>query len=1327
MAEAAPWGAPQQSETPPWGSPEPQEGLLAKGVGMLGTSEGRGQLLQGVTKFPADLLKGTLDWFETPGKAAKEGLTPAEEISFGLNTALGTVGSKTIPRGPVEAIAPIAKQFDDGIIAPAAQRLDSYARVGDPDGVRLEPPTPETVPAPIRPIEGSPFAGIPRSVAAKTGIPEVDLVLNSPVTKAVIDNPVVDRSHDVPYMAGASDPINNPTVFVDRHVPKEQTIGGITFDPADPWVVHENVEQHTMDILIKAGMDDETAYKVAHFNFAEPAEQAWYRAHGIDQVAAEKEQMTWLPKIQGENTGGDVPASLYQKPYPHDHVPNIDHEPVTETKPTPEETARGYDIIRNAPELQQRNFLIGGPPKITLTKTDTVAGEDNRYEIQGEDGKYIATARISIDGDTATVKNIFAGNVNPALLEGKELQETLAETRNILGPRIIREVLRQFREQHPEVKNVEGLRVSGARQGGGYDAGNEIPVRLSLQEALQQARELGVIGDDRAAPSLNELPPKEAGRAAMAAGRPPDKVTGEVAKPEQTEWRKRWERTLDNMATRDDVRQVIGGIVDANDEFAAARIGDMRPVQIEQIASVTGLDSTKIDVAGTSSKIKSDVELRNFTEAFRTINDKIAAAADELRAKRGIDDSAEGAALMQLELQRQLMLDSTVAVKGYAALRAEWGRAGNTLRDFQKSMRDAAGVEKIKGIDDLRERAKLIAEAPAAARPRILVLSPFKPMPWYYWTVQNLLISGPITHAGYSAVNGVEIMLDHVIAPFGQQMLNKVRGAPADFGAPLEAYNAIVRSVPHAFQKAVLAFKSGQRVPLLSEWELAKRQLENPEAEGAQVPYTSTSGPEWGLWKKVFNDEQLAKAERVIGVFGRSANFQHTFFKFMGESAATATEAYKAAAREGLSPSMIDKEGNTQFWSRYQYHTANLSDEALTRVIDSSYEGTFMEKLGEQTRVFSELARNTPLKWVFMFTHIPMNIARAGVRYSWMAAATLPVEASRIGSALRGELGVEAQNLALVKASIGTAVGTYFINLALSGQSTGDYPTDEKERNRWKIMGIQPNSVLVNGQWQNLERLGPVMGAVPRLAANYAAIIKQYEGDQDESLMKAAFLMGLGTAKVITDDVGFQTVRNLVNAIENPKEAAKEAAYQAASYLDPFTMGAQLASEHDPFMREADTVLRGIMMRTPYAREELMPKRDPLYGEPVPNPGYHAAPFRSAPVNTDAVKSELDRLKYYPEAPQRTIGHVKLNDDQYDRYEATAGPLVKQMLAKDMQTSLYQNASDAQKAARAKGIIEYARAKARMALQMDAAHLIRQGIDNRTRQITGTVSTGATP
>jgi hypothetical protein len=1192
---AGPWSA--YSPSPPEG--EGREGGLMQTVpqaaAMLATPEGRGALWQGVKKLPGEMFQGILDTVAAPSKAMQGQLTPEQEIAAGFNIATMTIGARTFiaPKGAAAAVAPVAKAFTDEVVAPAAVRLDSYARTGDPNGVRLAPPAPEVKPAPIGPVQGSPFAGIPRSVAAKTGIPEVDAVLNSPVTKAVIDNPVVDRSHDVPYMAGASEKLNDPTVFIDKHVPAEQTIGGITFDPADAWVVHENVEHHVMDILTRNGMDDGEAYRVAHFEFAEPAEQAWYRAHGIDQVAAEAEQQTWLRRIQPEETAGDVPESLYQKPYPHDHVPNIDHEPVTETPPTPEEKAKAFDIIRNAPELQPKSAL----------------------------------------------------------------------------------------------------------------------------PMLQQARELGVVGpDDR--PSLNEMPPKEAGRA-VAATQASDKISGPAPK-EQTAWRARWEQTLDKMATKDDVRQVLGGILDDNEEFVAARQGDMRPSEIEGIADVTGLDPTKIDVAGTSAKIKSNVELTRFTEAFRIVNDKIQQAAHDFAARRGIDDQAEAQEFTRLQLQRQLLLDSTVATRGLVALRAEWGRAGNTLRDFYRAQREAEGAPaNLTNIDDLREQARIVAETPARSLPRVLILSPYKPMPWYFWATQNLLISGPITHAGYSAVNAIEIMLDHVIAPLGQQLLNKARGAPADFGAPLEAYNAIVRSVPGAFKGAWMAFKTGQRVPLRSEWELAKRQLDNPEAAGAQVPYTSPTGPDWGIWKRAFNDEQLAKAERALGVFGRSANAQHTFFKLMGEQAGTATEAYHAAAAEGLAPSMTDLAANSSFWTRYAYHAANLSDAALTRVVDGSYEGTFMEKLGEQTRVFAELARNTPLKWIFMFTHIPMNIARAGVRYSWMAAATLPFEASRIGAALRGDLGVEAQNLALVKTSIGTAVGTYFIHKALSGQSTGDYPTDEKERTRWKLLGIQPNSIQLDGQWHSLERLGPVMGSVPRLAGNYAAIIKQYEGDQDESLMKAAWLMTLGTAKVVSDDVGFQTIRNIVDALENPKEAGKQMAYQLASYADPFTMGAQLASEHDPYMREADTILRGIMMRTPFVREELMPKRDPLYGEPLPNPGFHAAPFRAAPINTDPVKSEMDRLQYYPTAPERTIGHVKLNDEQYDRYEATAGPLVKQMLAAAVASPHYAQMPDVGRQEMLKGIISAGRAQARVALQFDAPHLIQQGIANRTSQITG--------
>lgn len=1194
MAGPEDWGAVpgQQAANGPaaWGAQSAEEphGLLGTiesipgDVAALGTAQGRAAWAQ----VPAALAKsvyGSLkDFFTLPHDVAAGEVSPDEEIERSFNAAEWEIGGgEALPRairGDIgKAVAPAAKAFDDGIAAPAAVRLDAFARAGDPNGVRLEPPTPEVKPAPIRPIQGSPFGDIPRSVAARTGVPEVDAVLGSPVTKAVIDNPVIDRSHDIPYMAGASDPLNNPTVFLDRHVPKEQTVGGVTFDPADPWTVHENVEQHTMQILMQAGMDAGTAYKVAHFNFAEPAEHAWYRAHGIDQETAEAQQAKWLPRIQHEPTTGDVPESLYKKPYPHDQVPGVDHEPVTETPPTPEESAQGAQIVRDWAAKQT----------------------------------------------------------------------------------------------------------------------------ASAQPMLQEARELGVIGPER--DSINELAPLRA----MAA-RPDEAISQEVS-ARQSAWRQRWEATLDKMGSSADARKVIGAVLDENDEFLPARQGDMRPAQIEQLADVTGLDSTKIDVAGTSAKIKTDAEMRNTLDAFRIVNDKIQAAARDLAAKGGAGDETEAAELTRLELQRDLLLDTTTATKGLVALRAEFGRAGNRLQEFYKAQREAAGL---KNIDDVRERARLIAETPADALPYALTHGRAKPLPWYFWVVQQALISGPITHTKYAVVNTAQIFLDRVIAPELAAGLGRLRGERASFGAPIQAYNGIIGAVPAAFRGAKLAFKTGTRVPLLSEWELAKRAVENPEEAAAKVPYGSTMSPDWGIWKRVFNDEQLAKAERVLGVFGRSANFMHTFYKILGEKSSAAFHAYDAAFKEGASPL------GQEFWQSYERHFANPTDDALKAIIDDAYAGTFMEKLGEQTQKFATLTRNTPLKWVFMFTHIPMNMARAAVRYSPLALGLLKSDASEIGAALRGEKGLPAQNLALSKIMIGSAVGAYFIDKALNGLATGDYPTDPAERRRWQVEGIQPNSIAVDGRWHSLERMGPLAGTVPRLAANYAAIIKQYQGGQDESLMKAAFLMALGTASVLTDEVGFETVRNIVEVLENPKEAARMASYQLASYANPYSLLAQSASAIDPYMREADTLLDGIKYRLPYLRETLLPKRDPLYGEPVANPGYHAV-LRESPVNADPVKAELDRIQYYPTAPQKTIGGVKLTPEQYDRYEATAGPYVKQMLTAAMATPRYKSLALGAQRATVKGIISAGRARARAAMQMAHPELIEQGIAARRAAITG--------
>lgn len=219
----------------------------------------------------------------------------------------------------------------------------------------LSKPKSYVKPTPLGPFIGTTRPEAPqRTDSCRTGIPEVDAIINSKTTKAAINFPVVDRSHSVPYMAGGSVPLADPTVYMDSHVPRKMTAPSIsnskkmiTFDPARPWTVHENVEQHVMEILIKAGMKPEEAYRVAHFEFAEKAEQAWYKYYGINAKAAEKIEMSWLPKIQREDTK-NVPPNLYKKPYPHSCVGDAKHESIHETPPSKEEVKQAFDIIRKA-------------------------------------------------------------------------------------------------------------------------------------------------------------------------------------------------------------------------------------------------------------------------------------------------------------------------------------------------------------------------------------------------------------------------------------------------------------------------------------------------------------------------------------------------------------------------------------------------------------------------------------------------------------------------------------------------------------------------------------------------------------------------------------------------------------------------------------------------------------------------------------------------------------------------------------------------------------------------------------------------------------------
>ena len=110
-------------------------------IDLMSTPEGRAKLWGGVEKeFPVipDVrnaetwlgVAGTLaehfvNQFVGMAKSAMEANTPEERAAAGFNAALMTIGSGPfrMPKASVAAVAPVMREFEEGVIAPLAEKI----------------------------------------------------------------------------------------------------------------------------------------------------------------------------------------------------------------------------------------------------------------------------------------------------------------------------------------------------------------------------------------------------------------------------------------------------------------------------------------------------------------------------------------------------------------------------------------------------------------------------------------------------------------------------------------------------------------------------------------------------------------------------------------------------------------------------------------------------------------------------------------------------------------------------------------------------------------------------------------------------------------------------------------------------------------------------------------------------------------------------------------------------------------------------------------------------------------------------------------------------
>jgi hypothetical protein len=118
----------------------------------------------------------------------------------------------------------------------------------------------------------------------------------------------LDRSHDIPYLAGYS--LDGKTIYIDRHMPESFRYRGREIETDRFLILHEEVEKTLIDQL---GLH----YLHAH-QIATRAEQAAVRAAGVQWHAYDRFMQKNVKRI-GDERLKKVPADLDQKPYRDEH------------------------------------------------------------------------------------------------------------------------------------------------------------------------------------------------------------------------------------------------------------------------------------------------------------------------------------------------------------------------------------------------------------------------------------------------------------------------------------------------------------------------------------------------------------------------------------------------------------------------------------------------------------------------------------------------------------------------------------------------------------------------------------------------------------------------------------------------------------------------------------------------------------------------------------------------------------------------------------------------------------------------------------------------
>ena len=405
-------------------------------------------------------------------------------------------------------------------------------------------------------------------------------------------------------------------------------------------------------------------------------------------------------------------------------------------------------------------------------------------------------------------------------------------------------------------------------------------------------------------------------------------------------------------------------------------------------------------------------------------------------------------------------------------------------------------------------------------------------------------------------------------------------------------------------------------------------------------------------------------------------------------------ELYKGIARRmelnGLAVRAAHKEGlrGQAAKARIAELSSNPTDDMLAKSMDYARYLTFQRKLGPGAAKVAGLAQDWPVLKLFLpFVRTPTNLLKFAVERSPAAPILKEWRADwKAGGARR--------DLAVARVMLGTGVGMAVYEAALSGKITGSAPTDPAKAKLQYADGWQPYSIRVGDKWYSYKRLDPFSTTLG-VAADMALLPDGMSDKQreDRVTLLVASIMGNLASKTWLSGLS-----DITGAINEPDRKAERMIQRLVGAVTVPTGVAQMARLVDPVSRETDTVGEYVQNRIPGLSKGLLPRRN-VWGEPIGNEGGVGpdivSPIWQSTAKDDPVNRALLDSGISIGNLSKKVGGQELSPSQYDRYQALAGPLMKDAAGGVVSTNGWAGMDDEAKQDAVSKALTAARATAR--------------------------------